>query len=47
MIKYEEVSIRRITEDKYGITVAELSLNGQNIQQLLVNEGHAEIYKIL
>ena len=45
MIKGEKVSIRRVTEDKYGRTVGELSLNGTNLQQLLVNEGHAEIYK--
>ena len=45
MIKGEKVLIRRVTEDKYGRTVGELSLNGTNLQQLLVNEGHAEIYK--
>ena len=45
MIKSEKVSIQRITEDKYGRTVGELSFNGENLQQLLVKEGHAEIYK--
>ena len=45
MIKGEKVSIRRVTEDKYGRTVGELSFNGENLQQLLVKEGHAEIYK--
>jgi len=45
IIKGEKVSIRRVTEDKYGRTVAELSFNGENIQELLVKEGHAEIYK--
>ena len=45
MIKGEKVSIRRVTEDKYGRTVGELSFNGKNIQQLLVKKGHAEIYK--
>ena len=45
MIKGKKVFIRRVTEDKYGRTVGELSFNGENIQQLLVNEGHAEIYK--
>ena len=45
MIRGKKVSIRRITEDKYGRTVGELSFNGENIQQLLVKEGHAEIYK--
>ncbi len=45
MIKGKNVSIRRVTEDKYGRTVGELSFNGENLQQLLVKEGHAEIYK--
>ena len=45
MIKGKKVSIRRVTEDKYGRTVGELSFNGENLQQLLVREGHAEIYK--
>ena len=44
-IKGKKVSIRRVTEDKYGRTVGELSLNGENLQKLLVKEGHAEIYK--
>ena len=44
-IKSKKVSIRRVTEDKYGRTVGELSFNGENIQELLVKEGHAEIYK--
>ena len=45
MIKGKKVSIRRVTEDKYGRTVGELSFNGENLQRLLVNEGHAKIYK--
>ena len=45
MIRGEKVSIRRVTEDKYGRTIGELSFNGENLQQLLVEEGHAEIYK--
>ena len=45
IIKGEKVSIRRVTEDKYGRTVGELSFNGENLQQLLVQKGHAEIYK--
>ena len=44
-IKGKKVSIRRVTEDKYGRTVGELSLNGENLQELLVIEGHAEIYE--
>ena len=45
MIKGKEVSIRRVTEDKYGRTVGELSFKGENLQQMLVDQGHAEIYK--
>ena len=45
MTKSEKVSIQRIIEDKYGRTVGELSFNGENLQQVLVKEGHAEIYK--
>jgi len=44
-IKGKKVSIRRVTEDKYGRTVGELSFDGENLQELLVKEGHAEIYK--
>ena len=44
-IKGKKVSVRRVTEDKYERTVGELSFNGENIQELLVKEGHAEIYK--
>ena len=45
MIRGEMVTIRRVTEDRYGRTVGELSFNGENLQQLLVEEGHAEIYR--
>ena len=38
------VGIRRITTDRYGRTVAELSIDGSNVQQQLVASGHAEIY---
>ena len=39
-----EVSIRRITKDRYERTVAELFVDGTNVQQQLVASGHAEIY---
>jgi len=45
MIRGERVTIRRVTEDRYGRTVGELIFNGENLQKLLVEEGHAEIYK--
>ena len=39
----KEVYIRRITEDRYGRTVAELSLGTTNVQQEMVVSGHAKI----
>ena len=39
-----KVAIRRITTDRYGRTVAELFLNGSNVQQELVASGNASIY---
>ena len=39
-----EVGIRRITKDRYGRTVAELFVNGSNVQQQLVASSHADIY---
>ena len=41
----EEVSIRRITKDRYGRTVAELFSGNINIQKLLVDKGYGQIYK--
>ena len=41
----EEVSIRRITKDRYGRTVAELFNGNINIQKLLVDKGYGRIYK--
>ena len=37
--------IRRITEDRYGRTVAELSKGPMNIQEHLVEKGFAHIYE--
>ena len=39
------VGIRRINTDRYGRTVAELFVDEDNVQQLLVAAGYAEIYK--
>ena len=39
------VTIRRITEDRYGRTVAELSKGPMNIQELLVEKDFASIYE--
>ena len=38
------VGIRRITTDRYGRTVAELSVDGSNVQQQLIASGHAEVH---
>ena len=40
----KKVGIRRITEDRYERTVAELSVNGSNVQQELVASGHADLH---
>lgn len=37
------VTIRRITTDRYGRTVAELIVPQGNVAQLLVQEGHARV----
>jgi endonuclease YncB( thermonuclease family) len=39
-----KVTMRRITNDRYGRTVAELFVDGSNVQQQLVASGHASIY---
>ncbi len=39
------ITIRRITEDRYGRTVAELSKGPMNIQEHLVEKGFASIYE--
>ncbi len=45
LVAGEEVSIRRITKDRYGRTVAELFKDGVNIQELLVSKGFARLYE--
>ena len=45
LVAGEEVAIRRITKDRYGRTVAEISKDGVNIQQRLVEKGLARVYK--
>ena len=41
----KEVGIRRITEDRYGRTVAELFVDGINVGVDLLRSGYAEVYK--
>ena len=45
LIANKEISIKRITKDRYGRTVAELFKGGVNIQELIVNKGYGKIYK--
>jgi len=44
LIAGKEVSIKRITKDKYGRTVADLLINGENIQKKMFTSGYAKIY---
>jgi len=44
LIAGKEVFIKRITKDRYGRTVAELSINGKNIQKIMFKNGYAKIY---
>ena len=45
LIAGEQVSIRRITIDRYGRTVEEISKGRMNIQKQLVSKGYAQIYQ--
>ena len=44
LVAGEEVVIRRITKDRYGRTIAEISKDDINIQQRLVEKGFARVY---
>ena len=41
----KKVRIRRITEDRYGRTVAELVVGERNVQREMVATGHAQVYQ--
>ena len=45
LVANQEVSIKRITTDRYGRTVAELFKDEENIQELIVKKGFGVIYK--
>ena len=45
LISNKKVTIKRIDTDRYGRTVAEISIKGTNVQKLLVQTNHAEIYQ--
>ena len=41
----KKVEIRRISEDRFERTVAELFIGGTNVQREMVAIGHAEVYQ--
>ena len=45
LVANDKVSIKRITNDRYGRTVGEIFKNGVNIQELIVKKGYGKIYK--
>ena len=46
LVAYQEVSIKRITKDKYGRTVAELIKDKENIQEVIVKKDLENIQKV-
>ena len=44
LVANEEVSIKRITKDRYGRTIGELFKNEVNIQKLIFEKGYGKIY---
>ena len=44
LVAGKRVSIRRITTDRYGRTIAELLVDDINVGQEMVKIGHAELY---
>ena len=45
LVEGKRVEIRRITEDRYKRTVAELFVGERNVQREMVATGYAEIYR--
>ena len=45
LVEGKRVEIRRITEDRYKRTVAELFVGERNVQREMVATGHAEVYQ--
>lgn len=43
LVADRSVAIKRITTDRYGRSVAELYVDGTNVQQRLVSAGHAVV----
>ena len=45
LVANQEVSIKRITNDRYGRTIGELFKNEVNIQEIIVEKGYGKVYK--
>ena len=45
LVANKQISLKRITKDRYGRTVGELFKNGLNIQEMIVENDHGKIYK--
>ena len=45
LVSNKKVSIRRITKDRFGRTVAEIFKNDINIQKLIMEKGYGKIYE--
>ncbi|MBO8229573.1 nuclease [Prochlorococcus marinus str. MU1404] len=45
LLSNKKVTIKRIDTDRYGRTIAEIFLEGTNIQKLMVKNGFAKIYR--
>ena len=45
LVSNKKVSIRRITKDRFGRTVAEIFKNDINIQKLFMEKGYGKIYE--
>ena len=45
LVANKQISLKRITKDRYGRTVGELFKNGLNIQKMIVEKGHGKIYQ--
>ena len=45
LLTNEVVTIKRISKDRYGRTIAELFKNDTNVQELIVDKGYGKIYE--
>ena len=45
LVSNKKVSIRRITNDRFGRTVGELFINGINVQEVIVQKGYGKIHE--